>query len=174
MTIRPRWLVMGAGLLAAGWLVLFGDKAPDPAPGRRTGASAVRPAPAVAQRAAAPGPVILALQPRPALFGEANPASERLFVIQNWTPPPPPPPKPAPPPPPPPPMAPPLPYAYLGKKFEDGIWEAYLARGNQTFIVREHSVIEGSYRVDSIRPPNLSLTYLPLNQVQSLTIGGID
>jgi len=49
-----------------------------------------------------------------------------------------------------------------------------LARDEQTFIAREQTVIEGSYRVESIKPPTLTLTYLPLNQVQMLTIGGID
>lgn len=94
-----------------------------------------------------------------------------LFGSQTWTPPPPPPSKPLPPPPP---TAPPLPFTVLGKKIEDGVWEVYLARDEATYIVREHTVIEGTYRVDSIKPPTLLLTYLPLNQSQTLTIRGID
>jgi hypothetical protein len=35
-------------------------------------------------------------------------------------------------------MAPPLPFAYLGKKLEGGQWEVYLGRGEEVlFIVRE-------------------------------------
>ena len=96
---------------------------------------------------------------------------EALFDSQTWDPPPPPPPKPGPPPPP---VAPPLPYVVIGKKLEDQAWEVYLTRGEQTFIARENLVIENQYRVDSIKPPTMTLTYLPLNQTQTLTIGGND
>jgi hypothetical protein len=47
----------------------------------------------------------------------------------------------------------------------------YLARGEQTFIVREGSALDGLYRVDRIAPPSLALTYLPLGQSQTLPIG---
>ncbi len=115
---------------------------------------------AKAQASASPPPATVAVT-----------MSDPIFGVQNWTPPPPPPPKPLPPPPP---TAPPLPFTYLGKKSEDQIWEVYLARGEKTYIVREKSLIEQEYRIDSIKPPTLTLTYLPLNQVQSLTIGGTD
>jgi len=119
------------------------------------------------------GPALFHLQSRPSFISvqaadQANAAS--LFNSQTWTPPPPPP-KPLPPPPP---TAPPLPFTYLGKKIEDGVWEVYLARDEATYIVREQNVIEGIYRVDAIKPPTLSLTYLPLNQAQTLNIRGID
>ncbi len=51
------------------------------------------------------------------------------------------------------------------------MWEVFLARGEQSFVVREGSVIENTYRIDQISPPNISLTYLPLGQSQSLSIG---
>ncbi len=135
---------------------------------------------------------ILALQDRSDLLGQSAPKpeskpapksakgippvqdlvkAEPLFDSQTWNPPPPPPPKPVPPPPP---VAPPLPYLVLGKKLEDKTWEVYLARGDQTFIAREKGTLENQYRVDSIKPPTMTLTYLPLNQVQTLTIGGTD
>lgn len=117
---------------------------------------------------------ILRLKSRDTFIGESDKhrqGAHPLFTSQTWTPPPPPPSKPLPPPPP---TAPSLPFTYLGKKIEDGVWEIYLARGEHTFIVREKSVIDGTYRIDSIKPPALTLTYLPLNQSQALTIGGID
>jgi hypothetical protein len=67
-----------------------------------------------------------------------------------------------------------VPFTYLGKKTEEGIWEVYLAQGEQTYIVREQTVIASSYRIDAIRPPVLSLTYLPLALAQSINIGGMD
>jgi hypothetical protein len=41
-------------------------------------------------------------------------------------------------------------------------------------VVRDKTVIDGTYRVDTIAPPVLTLTYLPLNQVQQLNIGVFD
>ena len=71
-----------------------------------------------------------------------------------------------------PPVAPPLPFTYIGKMASEGKWEVYLARGERTIIVKPESTIESVYRVESIRPPVLSLTYLPLNQAQNMNIGG--
>lgn len=72
---------------------------------------------------------------------------------------------------PPPPTAPILPFTFLGKKYEGNAWEVFLARGEESFVVREGSIIENIYRIENIIPPNLNLTYLPLGQRQSLIIG---
>lgn len=64
-----------------------------------------------------------------------------------------------------------MPFTYIGKKAEGGAWEVYLARGDEPLIVREQTVIDSTYRVVSIKPPTLSLVYLPLNVVQTLDIG---
>jgi len=125
--------------------------------------------------ASASGQQILALVPRDVLignsdgrFGQGGNDAAGVFGSQNWTPPPPPP-QPAPPPPPP--SAPPLPFTFIGKSVGAGAWEVYLARGDRTYVVRADTVIDGTYRVDAIAPPVLTLTYLPLNQVQQLNIG---
>lgn len=178
--MKARHLVMAAGLCIAAWLAIFGDKTPSEeiaeAVVRTTSAPAssadTGPSPLAASDSE-DEPVILALESRDTLIGGAqiDKPYEGLFASQSWTPPPPPPPKPLPPPPP---TAPPLPFTYLGKKLEGGAWEVYLARRDQTFIVNVQTVIENTYRVDEIKPPTLSLTYLPLNQTQTLTIGGTD
>ena len=72
------------------------------------------------------------------------------------------------------PTAPPLPFIYLGKKLEGETWEIYLARGEETLIIKEHSELDSSYRVESIQPPNLIVTYLPLKQTQTINIGAPD
>lgn len=179
--MNKRQAILGAALAVAGWLALFGDKSPandiaEPvarAAAQRLPAERGPAAPAKATAKSDAEPTILALQPRETLIGptleEKKAAS--LFNSHSWTPPPPPPPKP---PPPPPPAAPPMPFTYIGKKLEDSTWEVYLARGDQLVIVNTNSVIDNTYRVESIRPPQLVLTYLPLNQQQTLTIGGID
>jgi hypothetical protein len=73
-----------------------------------------------------------------------------------------------------PPGATPLPFQYLGKAAAEGQWEVYLGRGEQTFVVKKGMQIDGMYRVDAIAPPTLTITYLPMNQVQQLNIGVIE
>ena len=202
--MKTRHMIMGAALVAAAALVAFGDNSPegevaepvvraaavtpgaaapaiDPSLAQRAQTPALLPAPSGSAQAGPPqagakaAPHILRLLPRHALVGEGG-LSEGAdsFGARDWTPPPPPPPKPVAPPPPPPPTAPPLPFTVLGKARENGAWEVYLARANQTYIVKPKTVIDGTYRVDAIAPPILTLTYLPLNQVQQLNIGAFD
>jgi len=162
-------------------------RTPAPAPARPSAPAAAAATDASAARTDKTGhaegasQVVLALVPRDVLIGDGETAFGQgqkdagPFAHQDWTPPPPPPPPPQPAPPPPPPTAPPLPFTFIGKSVADGAWEVYLARGDRTYVVREKGfVIDGTYRVDGIAPPVLTLTYLPLNQVQQLNIGVFD
>jgi hypothetical protein len=202
--VKGRHILMAGGVVIAGWLALFGDKTPNGsvaavvAPTKATApakasASVVAPetvaavAPIAATSAASttstdsnprkgkvkPEPTILVLLSRKELIGGASIANktDTLFASQSWVPPPPPPVKPSAPPPP---TAPAMPFTFIGKKLEDAVWEVYLTKGEQTFIVRDKSVIDATYRVEAIKPPTLTLMYLPLNQMQTLTIGGAD
>ena len=169
--MTPRHKLLLAGLLGAGGLLLFGERQP-----AADVAEAVERAVAPARHAArpqAPQPAILALLPRSEVAGEDGETfggADGVFQSQNWTPPPP---KTvvAAAPPPPAPMAPPLPFVYLGKVAADGAWEVFLSRADKTYIVRANTVIDGAYKVVTIAPPVMTLTYLPLNQVQQLNIG---
>lgn len=170
--MTPRHLLMGAALLLAAGFALFGDKNPAGAvvePVSR-GVVAAAPARAIAAAPKTAGVTILALAPRATLM-EDGADGGTAFGSHNWTPLPPPP---TPPPPPPPPSAPPLPFTYIGKAVSNGEWEVFLARGNETLIVRNKMVIDGVYRIDAIAPPGMTFTYLPLNQVQQLNIGVLD
>ena len=169
--MTPRHMAMGAALVLAAGLLAFGDRSPEgevaeaverpqAAPVRNV-RSAAAPAKAV--------PVIARLVPRATLIGEGDAAgADALFGRQDWTPPPPPPPKPAPPPPP---VAPPLPFTVIGKSLEDGKWQVFLASGDRTHLAVDGAVLDGAWRVERIAPPIMTLTYLPLNQVQQLNIG---
>ncbi len=139
-----------------------GDKPPQAESGDRPPPSASQ----AREQAAASGPMILALRPRQTSARVAN-----SFAPHDWTPPPPPRPKPAPPPPP---AAPPLPYKVLGKKFEDGTWQVFLARQDQIFVVKPQDTLENTYRVEETKPPVMTLTYLPLQQRQTLPIGAAE
>ena len=192
--MKPRHLVMGAALAGAALLAVFGDRSPDgeiaeaverapgprPAPSLSAAAASAAAAAAAVERAPASAgagaarTAILALVPRETLIGDGEArfrhGEHGVFARHDWTPPPPPP-QPAPPPPP---SAPPFPFTFIGKSLADGVWEIYLARGDRTYVVRDKTVIDGTYRVDAIAPPVLTLTYLPLNQVQQLNIGVFD
>jgi len=191
--MKPRHILLGVALAGAAALVLFGDKTPgntvaeavDRKPARAVPAAASATAAAItpaapAAAAARPGEVsILRLVPREELIGDAGEGSfkskDGVFGGQSWNPPPPPPTAAElNPPPPPPPTAPPLPFQYLGKAAADGRWEVYLGRGEQTFVVHKGEQIDGTYRVDAIAPPTMTMTYLPMNQVQQLNIGVIE
>lgn len=196
--MKPYQIAMGIALAVAAGLVLFGDRSPasDVAePVERAGrapavaksakpASPAVPAAAAAGRSGAAGSsasasevMIERLVPRALLIGEAGEGAfasgDGVFGGHNWNPPPPPPP-PVSNLPPPAPMAPPMPFSYIGKAAADGAWEVYLSRADKVYVVRTKTVIDGTYRVDAIAPPLMSVTYLPLNQVQQINIGVID
>lgn len=73
--------------------------------------------------------------------------------------------------PPPPPMAPPLPYAYFGKMAEGQQLLAFLQKSDKVVVAKVGDVLDATYRVDSITPEAVGLTYLPLNQHQSAAFG---
>jgi hypothetical protein len=181
--VKLRHMLMIAALAIATGLVVFGDKTPQSEvaePVERGPASVA--APRTAERAAAPVPAggaILRLVPRAELIGAtgegAFKGSGGVFAGQDLNPPPAVAAAPSgPPPAPPAPSAPPLPFTVLGKGVADGAWEVYLARPDRTYIARVGTVIDGMYRIDTIAPPTLTLTYLPLKQVQQLNIGVMD
>ncbi|MDQ1815217.1 hypothetical protein RBA41_18110 [Massilia sp. CCM 9210] len=178
--MTPRHLAMGVAVLLAAGLLVFGDNSPDSGVTEAVERSAPKASSVRANAvvSAAPAePAILRLVARDTLIGDDDDAfgANTVFGSQNLNPPPPPPPVDnTPPPPPPPPSAPPLPFVYIGKAVGEGAWEVFLARGDKTYIVRNKMVIDGIYRVDAIAPPTLTLTYLPLNQVQQLNIGVFD
>ena len=179
--MTSRQLLLGLGLAVAAWLAFFADKSPDaevaeplahapqpsevaPMPANAKGAE---PAKTVA-RLQPGGTTIFALRPRKEFITDSEAAAEAtLFAGLSW-------PSPKPPAgiaPPPKPVAPPLPFAYLGKQTAEGRFEVYLANGDRVLTVREKAVIDGKYRIEAIRPPTMSLTYLPLNEMQQLSIG---
>ncbi|QOT79446.1 hypothetical protein [Cupriavidus basilensis] len=182
--MKPRLLILGGALAITVVLAILANR--DPAGAvvaavERGPASAQRERPTAAVATAqAPGPAtdagpaeIAALRDRNELLGGDAQGPASLFASHNWTPaPPPPPPAPVVAGPPPTPTAPPLPFTYLGKKLENGKWEAYLARGGETYVVHEQSVLDGQYRAEAITSNTLTLTYLPLRQTQRLAIGG--
>lgn len=171
--MRPgtRWFAL-VGLLAVSTaLVAFGDKARSgDADVDKAVEAVVKPPPSGHDRPQAdtapaeadagegiPAAMIQEIQPR-----TPPPEVIKAFAVRSWTSPPPASVRAS---------VPPLPFAFLGKKLEDGSWQIFLGQGERTYIVKEADVIDDRYRVDSIRPPAMTFTYLPLLQRQTLTIG---
>jgi hypothetical protein len=177
---HKRWWVLLPVLLLAAWLAMFGDKTPVQAP-LPPGSSVskrlpvnVMPSPqgqhANAISSEQSSMTLMELVPRKQLIqgtATSGKTPRDLFTDRSWTPAV----RPVAALAPPPPMAPPVPFTYLGKRLDGQTWQVFLGRADQTFVVSAGSTIDNLYRVDAISPPNLSLTYLPLGQSQSLSIG---
>lgn len=177
--MKTRHVVMGIALAVAAGLVLFdsGERAVGASMPRARNASANSDAHDAPPASPVPAQLpILALHRRGAEDGadEFVDNGNDAFAMRSWTPPPEPLPPEPPPPVPPAPVAPPLPFTYIGKTLGEGRWEVYLAHGERTYILHDHDVLDGTYRVQSINPPLMVLTYLPLNQTQQLTIGAFN
>ncbi len=70
------------------------------------------------------------------------------------------------------PTAPPFPFVFRGKMMEEGEKVAvFLNKQGRSFIVREGDVLDKTYSVDEVNPPEMILTYLPLNIKQTIQIG---
>jgi hypothetical protein len=102
------------------------------------------------------------------------------FGTRDFRPPPPPKPKNAagalptvalPPPPPPPPQAPPLPFIYMGRLSEDQSTTVFLTAGDRNLVVKPGDVIDNTYKVEQVTDSAVVLTYMPMNQRQTLAIG---
>ena len=90
---------------------------------------------------------------------------KELFAAKSWYVPPPPPPHPKP-------VAPPIPFVYVGKLIEsDGKTLVFLAKQGRIYSVSEGETFDGVYSVDAVRLTQMTLTYLPMHEQQTLNIG---
>lgn len=175
MTLAPRWRrivlfgLLGLTVAAMKWV----DGEPQVAPSaqaREEGARPTGPAARPVEQAPVPGLDLSRLR------RDSIPVRGDAFGPRNWDPPPPkvvraarvetvvaPPP--------PPPQAPPLPFTYLGRLDEGNRTTVFLAGPSKDHAVTTGAVIDGVYRVDEITPQRVVVTYLPLGQQQSLSIG---
>lgn len=72
---------------------------------------------------------------------------------------------------PPPPVAPSLPFTYIGKLGEDGKYTVFLSARGRNYAVKAGETIAQFYRVEEIRPPMMTVTYLPMNAKQTIQLG---
>lgn len=72
--------------------------------------------------------------------------------------------------PPPAPTAPPLQFKYAGKAIEDNQTWVFLVQAGENFITKVGEKINPQYRLDAVNDDTVTVTYLPLNVKQTLTI----
>lgn len=72
---------------------------------------------------------------------------------------------------PPPPTAPPLPFIYIGKLGEEGQYTVFLSARGRNFAVKAGEVVAQVYRIEEIKPPMMTMTYLPMKIKQTMQIG---
>lgn len=63
------------------------------------------------------------------------------------------------------------PYTYAGKLIEQGKPIVFLTDGIKNYAVQEGDVLNGTWRVQSIHPPYMTLEYLPLKSSMEMQIG---
>lgn len=171
--MRRRHVILLFGLASAGAIAAFGDRAPvspiSAADTRRAGPGAAqresskpqrRPSTAVASVDLVQVPI---RRDRESLENLAN-GSAGLFASRSWVPPPPATPSPEKP------TAPPLTFKYLGKAHEQGNWTVFLLHGDSTWVVKTGDQIGNEYRIEAISPPAMTVRYLPMNELQTLSI----
>lgn len=166
---QRRWLLAIAlvgALAAAGWVASQDQVDSKPEPRGATAGAAPR-----ETRAEARVPVAATPDLPLDMLKRAPPDVEisNIFTARNWQPPPPkatakslaPPP----------PTAPPLPFTVFGQMVEGGRTTVFLNDQDRSHAAKVGDVINKAYRVDAIRDDAVVLTYLPLNQQQTLRTG---
>lgn len=163
MTPRARHAALGAALVAT---LVAAVMAPEPAD--VVGISGPVGAPGASPTAGRTPEEILGIRPR----GQSN-DSKLAFSPRQWAPPPArpraavakrtaakPPAK-----------APPLPFRALGQYVEGDQPVVFLQIKDKTLIVKQGDVIETDYRVERIADGNITFTYMPLAETQTLALG---
>lgn len=70
------------------------------------------------------------------------------------------------------PQVPPLPFTYFGRLIDGARVTLYLAAPDRNLAVRRGDVIDGTWRIEAIRPGSVVFRYLPLGRTQTLETGG--
>jgi hypothetical protein len=60
---------------------------------------------------------------------------------------------------------------YMGRLAEDQSTTVFLIAGDRNLVVKPGDVIDNTYKVEQVTDSAVVLTYLPMNQRQTLAIG---
>ncbi len=67
-------------------------------------------------------------------------------------------------------VAPPLPFTLVGQQMQDGIQQVFLSHEGKTYVVKAGDKIEDVYLVEAVEAHQMTLIYLPLNELQTLNL----
>ena len=65
-----------------------------------------------------------------------------------------------------------MPFSFVGMLGDQAKPTAFLARNEALLLVTAGDTLDGTYHVDTVSAREIVLTYLPLNQRQSISISG--
>ena len=71
------------------------------------------------------------------------------------------------------PVAPPLPFRFAGQFHRESGIEVYVARGEDIFPVKEGDILDGQYKVDSVRATEVSFVHLPSGERQTMQFSAL-
>ncbi len=72
------------------------------------------------------------------------------------------------------PQAPPLPFKVLGRYTNDDVESVFLQHNDQNLVVHVGDTIAQNYKVEGLSVNTLTVRYLPLNQIQTLDLSGVN
>lgn len=152
------WGVLAAAAVAAG--LALRSEAPSPTPPEARNAAEPAGEPGSQERSLTVPSREGLNRPRGDLFASNAPpvraAPRKKQAVQEAAPPPPPPALPA------------MPYRVAGQVVHEGPLRIVLARDDRVFFVAEGDMLDGGYRVESIRADGVTLVYIPLDARQHL------
>jgi hypothetical protein len=68
------------------------------------------------------------------------------------------------------PVVPPLPYRFIGRVYQDGAAQTFVARGPKVIAVKKGDLLDGEYRIDGVSGTELAFTYLPTGSRQVMQL----
>ena len=69
------------------------------------------------------------------------------------------------------PVAPVIPFKYIGKILGDDEYSVFVALNGKNYVVKEGDVVQQTYKIEKITPPVMTVTYIPMNVLQTMQIG---
>ena len=69
------------------------------------------------------------------------------------------------------PVAPVIPFKYIGKILGDDEYSVFVALNGKNYVVKEGDIVQQTYKIEKITPPVMTVTYIPMNVLQTMQIG---
>lgn len=71
------------------------------------------------------------------------------------------------------PSAPPLPYRFVGRLYQNGATQVFFGKGDTVLAARQGDTLDGQYRVDSVSDGEVTLVYLPMGTLYKFPLDAL-